>query len=519
MSRVLAATPPHRVRAAQYVRMSTDPQEYSPKNQMEVIAAYAERRGFEIVRTYQDSGKSGLSLKGRESLRRLIADVCDGSADFSAVLVYDVSRWGRFQDADESAHYEFLCRSAGIKVEYCAEMFDNDGSLSATIMKGLKRVMAAEYSRDLSVKVFQGQSRLARMGFRVGGSAGYGLRRVLLDKDRKPKTVLRLGERKSLTTDRVALVPGPRREVAVVRKIFRLFVEHDLSLTQIATMLNAQGIAADKGGSWDLKKVRSILSNEKYIGNCVYNRVSVKLKTKLVANPADEWVRHDEAFQPLVTTRIFAAAQKRLSGGVPRHSDQGLLDSLRRLLEQNGSLSATMIDKSKTTPCCDTYRKRFGNLVHAWSLIGYTHTRRRDFDFVAINRKVRALRPIIVSKVIGGIEAAGVTVTRDLQSDLLTINDSLRAYVSISRYLEKDGLPCWYIPTRQKPQRDLTILVRLSPNNVDVLDYYLLPQRRKKANFTAEKELRTRNQASMDRWRCDDLSAFFDLTHCIQHSA
>jgi hypothetical protein len=31
------------------------------------------------------------------------------------------SRWGRFQDADESAHYEFLCKSAGIPVHYCAE--------------------------------------------------------------------------------------------------------------------------------------------------------------------------------------------------------------------------------------------------------------------------------------------------------------------------------------------------------------------------------------------------------------
>jgi hypothetical protein len=84
---------------------------------------------FEIVRTYQDGGKSGLSLKGRESLRQLIADVCGGTANFNTILVYDVSRWGRFQDADESAHYEFPCRSAGIKVEYCAEMFDNDGLL------------------------------------------------------------------------------------------------------------------------------------------------------------------------------------------------------------------------------------------------------------------------------------------------------------------------------------------------------------------------------------------------------
>src|SRR5271165_1279586 len=90
-----------RVRAAQYVRMSTE-------NQAEIIAQYAARRGFEIVRTYEDAGKSGLRLDGRLSLQRLIADVRSGSTDFEAVLVYDVSRWGRFQDADESA-----CRVGG----------------------------------------------------------------------------------------------------------------------------------------------------------------------------------------------------------------------------------------------------------------------------------------------------------------------------------------------------------------------------------------------------------------------
>jgi len=168
------------VRAAQYVRMSTEHQKYSTENQAEIIAQYAARRGFEIVRTYEDAGKSGLRLDGRLSLQTLIADVRSGSADFEAVLVYDVSRWGRFQDADESAYYEFICREAGIKVHYCAEQFENDGSLSATIIKSMKRAMAGEYSRELSAKVFTGQCRLIRLGFRQGGPAGYGLRRQLV---------------------------------------------------------------------------------------------------------------------------------------------------------------------------------------------------------------------------------------------------------------------------------------------------------------------------------------------------
>lgn len=66
------ATPRPPVRAAQYVRMSTEHQKYSTENQAEVIAQYAARRGFEIVKTYEDSGKSGLRLDGRLSLQQLL---------------------------------------------------------------------------------------------------------------------------------------------------------------------------------------------------------------------------------------------------------------------------------------------------------------------------------------------------------------------------------------------------------------------------------------------------------------
>ncbi|TIW71353.1 MAG: recombinase family protein, partial [Mesorhizobium sp.] len=58
--------------------MSTDHQRYSLENQVAVIAEYAERRGFAIVQTYTDAGKSGLTLKGRDGLRQLLSDVVTG---------------------------------------------------------------------------------------------------------------------------------------------------------------------------------------------------------------------------------------------------------------------------------------------------------------------------------------------------------------------------------------------------------------------------------------------------------
>ena len=146
------------IRAAQYVRMSTDHQQYSIENQAAVIAAYAQLHKLSIVRTYRDEGESGLTIKNRMGLTELIEDVRSGRADFDHVLVLDVSRWGRFQDIDESAHYEFICKQAGIKVAYCAEQFENDGSLISHIVKNIKRVMAAEFSRELSAKVHAAQS-------------------------------------------------------------------------------------------------------------------------------------------------------------------------------------------------------------------------------------------------------------------------------------------------------------------------------------------------------------------------
>src|SRR6202012_5815462 len=164
-------------RAAVYVRMSTEHQQYSTSNQMDVIREYAKRRELGIVKEYSDEGKSGLNIQGRDSLAQMIRDVQEGKAHYSSILVYDVSRWGRFQDADESAYYEYICRRAGVSVRYCAEQFENDGSPVSTIVKGVKRAMAGEYSRELSAKVFAGQCRLIELGYRQGGAAGFGLRR------------------------------------------------------------------------------------------------------------------------------------------------------------------------------------------------------------------------------------------------------------------------------------------------------------------------------------------------------
>ncbi len=466
--------PKSAVRAAQYVRMSTEHQQYSTANQDDVIIEYATRRGFVIVKTYADEGKSGLNVAGRASLRKMIDDVQAGNADFSAILVYDISRWGRFQDADESAYYEYLCKRAGIEVHYCAEQFENDGGPTSTIIKSVKRAMAGEYSRELSTKVFKGQCRLIELGYRQGGPAGFGLRRMLINQNGEPKGALAHGERKSLQTDRVVLVPGPDSEIETVRWIYERFTVNGKREIEIANELNDQGISTDLGRRWTRGTVNQVLTNEKYVGHNVFNRTSFKLKKKRVENPLEMWVRKDQAFQPIVSLEAFFIARGVIQERTRRISDEEMLTQLRLLADQHSSMSGHLIDGCETMPSSGAYRSRFGSLLNAYKQIGLAAN--RDYRYVEINRNLRSLYPQLVSEVMSRLGASGATVTMDAATDLLLINGEYSASMVLSRCRETQTRSLrWLVKLNNRIAPDVTILVRMNPENTRPTDFYLLP--------------------------------------------
>ena len=498
------------LRAAQYVRMSTEHQKYSTENQADALAQYAEKHGIEIVRTYTDAGKSGLKLDGRDALKRLIDDVTKYRADFSIILVYDVSRWGRFQDADQSAYYEYICKEAGVSVRYCAEQFENDGSLSATIIKSMKRAMAGEYSRELSAKVFAGQCRLIKLGFRQGGVAGYGLRRQLVDEHGQAKAALARGEHKSLQTDRVILVPGPGPEVEIVRRIFKLFVSEGRTEAEIAAALNAAGHTTDLGRPWTRALVHQILINEKYAGHNVYNRVSFKLKQKRVVNPPDMLVRCEDAFSPLVSVELFAAARSIVLARSRRYSDAEMLELLDSALRTYGRLSALVIDESEELPSSSAYRYRFGSLVRAYRLVGYDPG--RDFSYLETNRALRIMHPRILAETIAAVEAVGGVLRQDQTTDLLHINDELTLSIVIARSTRThSGALRWKIRLDAGLRPDITLALRMDESNAQVLDYYILPWIDVSVAHGALR-LRDENGVSLDAYRCDTLDPFVHLT-------
>lgn len=495
-------------RAAQYVRMSTEHQQYSTENQADKIRDYADRNDIEIIKTYADEGKSGLNIGGREGLQRLLADVGAGKADFGLILVYDVSRWGRFQDADESAHYEFICKQAGIRVIYCAEQFDNDGSPVATIVKGVKRAMAGEYSRELSAKVFAGQCRLIEMGFRQGGPAGFGLRRVLLDQSGIAKGELRRGEQKSLQTDRVILRPGPADEVKLVHRIYGWFVEDGLNEAAIARRLNDGGSATDLGRPWTRGTIHQILTNEKYIGHNVYNRRSFKLKQRRTINPPETWLRKPEAFEAVVPADLFYTAQGIIRARVRRHSDDELLRHLKELYQRRGFLSGILIDETEGLASSSVYSHRFGSLIRAYSLIGFTPD--RDYAFLEINRLLRRLHPELLRRTEADIAALGAEVQHDATTDLLRINGEFSVSIILARCrTTATERRRWKLRLDTSLRPDVTVAVRLNPANDGPLDYYLLPWI---DLGSGPLTLGEANPSLLDGYRFDDLSMLFRMS-------
>ncbi|OYU70447.1 MAG: hypothetical protein CFE28_10875 [Alphaproteobacteria bacterium PA2] len=363
-----ASNPGPEAPAACYVRRSSGLQYYSIEHQLAAIATFASEKGFVIVRTFTDD-RSGLNLSGRPGLSALLGEALSGSAIFQTILVYDVSRWGRFQDLDQAAHYEFLCRKAGIAVEYCNEPFANDGSPHSNLFKQIKRSIAAEYSRDLSQRLSRAKQALAAKGFHQCGSAPYGLRRMVLDQAGRPKGILEHGESKLLTGYRTVLVQGPPDEVETIRRIFAWFVEDNLSRAEIARRLTREGISRRGDAPWSWASISTVLSNPIYAGDLVFGKTTAPLKSAKILKPANLWVRRAGVVAPIIDRAVFNQAQER-PRETCRYSDRDLLDALVRLKDREGRLSQRLVAAQADLASVRTYERRFGSLQAAFKAVG-----------------------------------------------------------------------------------------------------------------------------------------------------
>ncbi len=302
-------------RAIAYYRHSAeDKQENSVPIQREHARKFATEHGIEIIHEEADEGKTGL-LADRPGFTNLFQEwiLNAASPSFQYVLVHDVSRWGRFQDQDEAAYYEFRCKQQGKKVIYISRGFPKEEEQLIThLQTSIERYMAAEYSRQLSHKVFHGCVKVSEQGYSAGGMPCYGMGRLLLDAQKKPIRILQKGEHKQIANERVTFVPLNDHTTKAVYDIFAMFVQENLSLSEIERILNERGVLPACGGLWNRDKLVRILMNETYTGARIYNKTWNRLKQGKRDNPRSEWVVCRDAFPPIVDRAIFDKAQEKL---------------------------------------------------------------------------------------------------------------------------------------------------------------------------------------------------------------
>jgi len=356
--------------AAQYLRMSKDHQRYSIRNQARAISAYASQHGLSIVKTYTDPGESGLTLRERPGLKALLADSIKPNRSFERVLVLDVSRWGRFQNLDQSGHYEFICFEAGAPVIYCAEPFENDGTPVMALLKQIKRLQAAEFSRELSSKVLYAQLLQAKIGHKLGGSRRFGFDRVLVDEHDRPIQKLERGQTKALNNQRVVYAIGSDAEVTVIRDIFAWFTRDRMSLRQISKRLTELKMPLGDHPNWSESRVRRILSDELVLGVYVFNRTTQRLKSRPRKNPPEALVK-TKVLEPIISRVQFESAARRLR--IRRHdiSPEEHLAAVSRLFRAKGYLTGKLITQCPYTQSADVLRRKFGSIHKVYGLVGY----------------------------------------------------------------------------------------------------------------------------------------------------
>ena len=447
-----------RLRAVAYYRHSAEiGQENSVEIQRDNVRAFAATHDIEIVKEFADRGKSGLNAEGRPAFNAMM-DWVRTRDDFVLILVLDVSRWGRFQDTDLSAHYESLCTQHGKQVIYTHIGFTKDGDrLINQLRKSIDRYQSAEYSRTLSKKVFEGAAKVAHQGYRPGGPPPYGFHRMMLDENKRPDRILQPGQRKAIQNGRVVLAPGEPSQVEAVQEAFVLFVEKGFDERQIAGHLNARNVPSPGGLRWSETAVRHILTNRQYAGAVVYNRTSQRLKTRRRTNPPEQWIVTPGAYDPIVSEDLYERAQSILEGRKRRYTREHMLERLSVLYEKYRVVTSRLIRFDAECPSPSTVANRFGGLSGAFrAMFADVLERVRDEVFQAIASEAKLV---------------------DEHEDFIVINRDFTILIQPSVPVPDGYGAFWAFRPDRRPVVDITLGVPLSNGgDHEILGYLALPR-------------------------------------------
>jgi hypothetical protein len=288
---------------------------------------------------------------------------------------------------------------------------------------------------------------------------------------------LKDGEHKSLTTDRIILVPGPRKEVECVRRMFSMVIEGRHGPSAIAGDLNKRGIAC-YGKQWTDVTVHQVLINPKYKGWNVWHRRTLRLGSKPRPVAADQWITKPGAFAPLVDERIFDRVQAILPTQADRWwTDDEILNRVKRVLKSKGRLSEKLLQKARGMPAITTIHTHFGSFRHLYRLVGY-HLPSVDV-FRGCERMERALRlrREVVRQIVEMFPRTfTVTHLRHRNRSILQLADGTMISVLLCRVLPTLRGPHWLVQPIPAESEFVTLLCWLKPGYDGIDSYYVFPR-------------------------------------------
>jgi len=253
-------------RAIAYLRKSTDLQETSLEQQREKVLEFARQHSVRVIEIFAEEA-CGENVEGRPEFRRMI-EFCKSNEDFEYVFVYDISRWGRFENPKEAVYWEVEVERAGRKVVFISEGFKED-NIGTSISNFVKSAEASEYLKNIRRQTVRGMMYHANKGFWMGGRPSYGYDRAIIEGD-KVIEVLREGKQKNIKDQKIKLIIN-QGQAKAVKIIFIMFAKQGLSVHSIVTYLNNQSqFMPARGRLWSKSSIWRILHNEAYIrDSCV----------------------------------------------------------------------------------------------------------------------------------------------------------------------------------------------------------------------------------------------------------
>lgn len=244
------------------------------------------QKGNSLVEIYADEGLSGTKIKNRKEFLRMMQEAKSGK--FDILLVKDVSRFARntvdlLQSVRRLKELDIIINF----VNYPQITMDN-AELLLTMMAGI----AQEESRNTSVRIKAAKKANAQKGRVPNIVFGY---------DKRENNIFELDINK--------------KEAAIVRQIFDLYINDGYGAGKIATMLNNKGIRTKRSSNWTQTAIVRILKNELYTGKVINGKQEIKdfLTSKRVDKDKEDWFIIDNPKMKIIEQEIFDKAQKILT--------------------------------------------------------------------------------------------------------------------------------------------------------------------------------------------------------------